>query len=183
MKDRRILALAVVVVIAIATLIFVFTRRGPEARRLQGETVPTPTPVPGRIVLFFVGENGRLRRENRAVPDIPEGTIERAQLAVDELLAGSQQGLASPFPWAVSRQALFIDRHGNAYVDFSPPPSDTTFGTASEIAFAYATVNTIVANCSGVERVQLLFGGREIQTLGHLDLSRPLAPRPELITP
>jgi len=44
-------------------------------------------------------------------------------------------------------------------------------------------VNSIVANCPDVRRVQLLFAGRQVKTLGHLDLSRPLAPSLELVAP
>ena len=53
-------------------------------------------------------------------------------------------------------------------------------GTASW-PLVYGTVNSVVANCPGVRRVQLLFGGREVTTLGHLDLSRPLPPNPDLV--
>jgi hypothetical protein len=44
-------------------------------------------------------------------------------------------------------------------------------------------VNTLVLNFDEIERVQLLIEGKEIKTLcGHLDLSRPLGPAPELIS-
>ena len=39
---------------------------------------------------------------------------------------------------------------------------------------AYAVVNSIILNCPEVSAVQILFGGREIDTLtGHLDMSTP----------
>jgi hypothetical protein len=79
--------------------------------------------------------------------------------------------------------AVFLDREGNAYIDLSTPPADTVAGTDGELALVYGTVNSVVANCSGVRRVQVLFGGRQVSTLGHLDLSRPLPPNLELVAP
>jgi hypothetical protein len=78
-------------------------------------------------------------------------------------------------------EAVFVDGAGNAYVDFSYPPADALQGTSAEVMTVYAVVNTVVANCKGIQRVQLLFGGREVPTLGNLDLSRPLAPQPQLV--
>jgi hypothetical protein len=41
----------------------------------------------------------------------------------------------------------------------------------------YSIVNTAVANLDGIERVQILVEGKEVETLaGHLDLSKPLLP-------
>lgn len=142
-----------------------------------------PTPVPARLVLFFPGGDTLLHRELRDVPELPIATSSRVRLIVEELLAGSRQGFAAAFPWPASLNAVFLDRDGNAYLDFSQPPAGAVQGTAGEVALTYATVNSLVANCPGVERVQLLFGGNEVATLGHLDLSRPLAPLPALIAP
>ena len=141
------------------------------------------TPLPGRLVLFFPGDDALLHREAREVPELPAGALPRMRLVMEELLAGSREGLPPAFPWPGSVQAVFLDRAGNAYVDLSPPPSDSPAGTEIETTIAYATVNSLVANCPGVQRVQLLFGGKEIATLGHLDLSRPLAPNLELVAP
>ena len=60
---------------------------------------------------------------------------------------------------------------------------DSSGGTDGEVALAYATVNSVIANCPGVRRVQVLLGGRQVTTLGHLDLSRPLSPNLNLVAP
>jgi hypothetical protein len=184
MKTLRPLLAVVLILGAVAAVVFVAGRRAPRAAPAAGAaTVPTPTPVPGQIVLFFVGEDGCLRREPREVADLPSEAPARIRVVLEELIAGSRNGLLSPFPWAASVQTVFVDRRGNAYVDFTPPPSDAVAGPRREASVVYATVHSIVANCPKVERVQLLFGGRQVPTLGHLDLSRPLAPRPELVAP
>ena len=46
---------------------------------------------------------------------------------------------------------------------------------ASKYAY-YGVVDSVLLNCPELKAVQVLFGGREIETLtGHLDLSKPLA--------
>lgn len=135
------------------------------------------------LVLFFVGEDGRLRREAREVPELPEAPQARVRLVLEELLAGSRQGLLSPLPWAATVQAVFIDRKGSAFVDFSPPPEPAIAGTSAELAFVYSVVNTVVANCPGVYRVQVLCGGKEIESYGNIALNRPLPPGLDAVAP
>ena len=144
---------------------------------------PAPTPIPASLVLFFPGDDAMLHREAREVPELPEAMAARVKLVMDELVAGSHQGFAPALPWAATVQAVFLDRAGNAWVDLSPPPADAVTGTDGELDLTYATVNSVVANCPGIQRVQLLFGGEQVTTLGHLDLSRPLLPDPALVAP
>jgi len=176
--------LAAIAVVAALAAVFVLSchHRAPAAPA-AAPAASQPTPIPGRLVLFFPGDDAMLHREAREVPELPAGALPRIRLVLDELLAGSREGLPPAFPWPGSVQAVFLDRDGNAYVDLSPPPSDSPSGTEIEATIAYATVNSVVANCPGVQRVQLLFGGHEISTLGHLDLSRPLAPNLEIVAP
>jgi hypothetical protein len=142
---------------------------------------PLATPVPTRVVLFFPGDDGLLHPEPREIFDLPTSLGPRVRLLVEELVLGSHDGFAAPFPWPALVLGVFVDDSGNAYVDLSPPPPDAVAGSAGEVAVLYSTVSTVVANCPGVARAQLLFDGQEVRTLGHLDLSRPVSPRPELI--
>jgi hypothetical protein len=146
-----------------------------------GETAVTETPA--KLVLFFPGDDGMLHRELHDVPHLPVDSLPRIKLVMDELLAGSHSGLAYPVTWAADVQAVFLDQKGSAFVDLSPPPPDAVQGTDGELMLIYAIVNSIGANCPAVARTQILFGGREVSTLGHIDLSRPLAPMPELVAP
>ncbi|MEW6338254.1 MAG: GerMN domain-containing protein [Acidobacteriota bacterium] len=142
---------------------------------------PVPTAPPMKVVLFFPGDDTLLHREDREVPELPANGASRVKFVMGELLAGSQQGAPAPFPYAATVEAAFVDNRGNAFVALSAPPPGGVQGSATEVGMVYASVHSVVANCPGIERVQLLFGGREVQTLGHLDLSGPLAPRPELV--
>jgi len=154
--------------------------------RPSGEATAVATPeaeVISTVTLFFPGKDGLLEREPREVADLPEPGPARIRVILAELLAGSQNGRATVLPWAATVRAAFVDRAGNAFVDLSAPPAGTVEGTATEAALVYGIVQSVVANCPGVERVQLLFDGTEVTTLGHLDLSRPLTPRPELVAP
>lgn len=154
-------------------------RRG---RQDASETVPPPpTPIPARVVLFFPGDDGLLHGESREIHDLPTSLGPRIRLLVEELALGSRDGLAPSFPWPVAVLGAFVDDAGNAYVDLSAPPADAVTGSTGELALLYGTIHTVVANCPGVFRAQLLFDGREVATLGHLDLSRPLSPRRELV--
>jgi hypothetical protein len=170
-----------VTVLALALLIPSGCRRQPASRTLPQAGPAQPTPVPVRVYLFYPGDDTLLHREIRLLAELPDATTSRVRTVIEELLAGSQEGLAPAFPWAATVEAVFVDGTGNAYVDFSPPPADALAGTSEEVMLAYAVVNTVIANCRGIERVQLLFGGREVPTLGNVDLSRPLAPQPQLV--
>ncbi len=142
---------------------------------------PPPTPPPTHVVLFFPGEDTLLHGEVREIAELPAAPGPRIRLLVEELALGSTQGRGAVFPWSVAVLGVFVDEAGNAFVDLSAPPPRAVEGSASEVALLFGTVSSVVANCRGVERVQLLFDGREIDTLGHLDFSRPVAPRQELI--
>lgn len=156
-------------------------RQAPPPSVDQPVAVSSSGTVP--IVLFFVAEDGRLQRESREVPELPPVPAARVRLVLDELLAGSHTGLASPVPWAVTVQTVFVDRAGTAFVDFSAPPQPSIAGTSAELAFVYAVVNSVVANGGGISRVQLLFGGKEVTTFGNVDLSRPLPPGLDIVVP
>ncbi len=166
------------VALCLAVAVGACTRRTPAPQEAPS---PAPTPVPSRIVLFFPGADGLLHAEAREVAELPAALVPRIRILVEELAFGSQQGWAPVFPWPVAVLGAFADEAHNAYVDLSPPPPGAVQGSAGEAALLYATISTVVANCPGLVRVQLLFDGNEVPTLGHLDFSRPLAPQPGLV--
>lgn len=183
MSEYRPLLIAAGIVAALI-LVVVLARPTPEAPEQDGETVETaPTPAPTRLVLFFPGDDGMLHREQREVFGLPASLPARARLVMEELIAGSTRGFAQVFPWPITVEETYADRDGNVFIDFSTPPLPVVAGTSAELMLVFATINSVAANCPGTERVQVLFGGREVKTLGHLDLSRPLRPRPDLVAP
>jgi hypothetical protein len=183
MKALRPIVAALAVLAVLVSVVALSRRRAmPPPTPLPGGA-PVPAPVTRKLVLFFPGDDAMLHREGREVPELPEGNARRVRLVVEELVAGSREGYAPALPWAAAVQAVFLDRAGNAYIDLSTPPTDAVSGTDGELAIIYGTVNSVVANCPGVRRVQVLLGGRQLTTLGHLDLSRPLPPNLELVAP
>lgn len=146
-------------------------------------STPVPTPEPATVVLFFPGPDLLLHRERRQIPELPRAVHRCAVVVMEELLAGSQEGWASPFTWAATVDAAFVLGDGSVVLDLTPPPAGHVQGTAAELALAYSAVNSVVANCANVPRLQLLFGGKQVESFGHLDLSQPLPPRPDLVAP
>jgi hypothetical protein len=183
MKTLRPIVAVLAVLAVLGGVILLSRRKAPAPPTATAGAAPTPTPVPGKLILFFPGDDTRLHREARDVPELPDQKALLIRLVMEELVSGSRDGYAPAFPWAAAVQAVFVDRDGNAYIDLSAPPADAVAGTDGEVAVVYGTVNSVVANCPGVRRVQVLFGGRQVATLGHLDLSRPLLPDAELVAP
>jgi hypothetical protein len=183
MKALRPIVATLAVLALLVTVVALSRRRSAPPPAPAAGATPAPTPAPRKLVLFFPGDDAMLHRELREVPELPEGNPLRIRLVVEELVAGSRDGYAPAFSWAAIVQAVFVDRQGNAYVDLSPPPADGSAGTDGELALAYSTVNSVIANCPEVRRVQVLLGGRQVTTLGHLDLSRPLSPNLKLVAP
>jgi germination protein M len=140
------------------------------------EEIPTPTPAPEqRIILLFTGADGMLHPELRSVP-LPDEVHERIQIVMRELLAGpvNSRKLAPVVPYDAAVEAVFVDQHGNAFVDLTAPPTPLS-GSSTELLLTYGVVDSIILNCPEISAVQILFGGHEVKTLtGHVDLSRPL---------
>ncbi|MCW8984445.1 MAG: GerMN domain-containing protein [Thermoanaerobaculales bacterium] len=175
----RVALIALAAVAAVALLAWLLQGGKPQVERVEVLDVvelPTPTPAPEqRVILLFAGRDGMLHPELRSVP-LPEEVHERIRIVMDELLAGPKSAtrLSPPVPYQASLQAVFVDQHGNAYVDLTAPPQPLT-GSSTELMLAYGVINSIILNCPEVSAVQILFGGHEVDTLtGHLDLSRPL---------
>jgi Sporulation and spore germination len=180
---RPLVATAAVLAVLAAVVLLSRHRQPPPAPPPPAGATPAPTPVPGILVLFFPADDTLLHREARQVPEVPAALGARIRLVVEELIAGSREGYAPAVPWAATVDAVFVDHEGNAYVDLSTPPDGAIEGSDGELAFAFAAVDSVVTNCPGVRRVQLLLGGHEVATLGHLDLSRPLPPDLEIVAP
>ena len=149
----------------------------PPASRGEAMTIrplPTPTPAPQeQVVLLFAGTDGQLHPELRAVP-LPVELEARVRVVLGELLKGPTAGLVAVVPYRAEVNAVYLDGTGNAYVDLTAPPAPLA-GSNTELMLAYGVVDSVLLNCPELRAVQILFGGREVDTLtGHLDLSHPL---------
>jgi len=151
--------------------------RGPALRRdtiVPAHELPTPTPAPHQqVVLLFIGRDGQLHPELRQVP-LPTEVGARVRTVVAEVLLGPRSGLGPVVPYAAEVDGVFVDGEGDAFVDITAPPSPLD-GSHTELMLVYGIVDTVLLNCPELKAVQILFGGREVETLtGHLDLSKPL---------
>lgn len=176
MSRRLLLVIAVTAVALVALLWAVWPQ--PEGGRDQvvskDEPMPTPTPPPPqRVTLLYPGGDGLLHPVlvELALPDEPELRVE---MLVERLLGEAPGGRARPAPYEAVLLDVFVTDGGTAFVDLTGPEEELE-GSATELMFVYAVVNSILLNSPTLKCVQLLFDGHEIGTLtGHLDMSRPL---------
>lgn len=148
----------------------------------------TETPVaqdPHAADLYFPTAGGFLGVERRAM-DLTGEPDEQIRLLVEALLAGpEQEGHDRPFAEGVTLADVFVADDGTAYVDLASPEAQEPPGTGSmhEMQIVYSLVDTVALNVPGVERVALLWNGRQRETFaGHLDTSLPLAPQVEWVS-
>ncbi len=190
MDTKRLAPLAALFFLLLALVVLFFT--GGKEKRLAPETAvavseseegvveerPTKT-----IVLYFLSENDyRLHPEEREIyTDIPEA--DQVKQMLEKLLTGSSNGGISPLPEETRLRGIFFTQRGVVYVDFSRELYlNHMSGSAAEMATVFAIVNPLVRNFESIQRVFILVDGTERETLnGHIDLTRPLLPRFDLI--
>ena len=190
MNTKRLVPLAALFILMIVLMILFFT--GGKEKRLSPDTgsavIETEDGVieerPTRtIVLYFLSENDYLLHpeEREIYTDIPE--VDQVKQTLHELLLGSLNDAISPIPEETRLREVFFTQSGVVYVDFSRELYQNHMsGSAAEVATVFAIVNPLVRNFDSIKRVFILVEGTERETLnGHIDLTRPLLPRFDLI--
>jgi spore germination protein GerM len=142
----------------------------------------TGTPAPGdarkiHATLFYVAQTG-----DELVPvshEVPYGNTpgDQARAIVQAQLQAPPDGLLAAIPAGTSLRTIYLTPSGQAYVDFSPEIATShTGGSLDEILAVYTIVDALTVNLADVTSVQILVGGKEVDTLaGHVDLRNPLA--------
>jgi germination protein M len=190
MDTKRLVLLGALVVAAIV-LAFVFFRSGGEEKikqlpaelpKKQEESQDQPLPTKPITLFFLSEEDNLLHPEEREILDNPS-VAHLASQTIEELLKGPQNDSLSSFPDETKLRELFITREGIAYVDFSGEIADDHIsGSFAEIRTVFTIVNSLTYNFKTIKRVFILIEGIEKETLaGHIDLSRPLLPRYDLV--
>ena len=142
-------------------------------------TTPAATTEARKIhaTLFYVAASG-----DELIPvsfEVPYGSTpsEQARRIIEAQLQPAPSGLVSAIPTGTKLRTVYLTPNGRAYVDFSPEISAShTGGTLDEILAVYAIVDALTVNLADVSSVQILVGGKEVDTLaGHVDLRQPLA--------
>jgi hypothetical protein len=150
------------------------------------QTAPSPTPAVPRIsaTLFFASEDGRrLVAVQQEVP-LAEGAVAQARALVEAQLAAVPPApLSSTIPQGTTLRGVFVSDRNEAFVDLDVAVRDKhPGGSMNELFTVYTIVNAITTNIRDIESVQILIGGREVDTLaGHVDLRRPLRKNETLI--
>lgn len=150
----------------------------PESGELSSEPQEMRT-----VTLFFLSEeDSLLHPEEREIPST-SSLLQQIKLLVEELLKGPQDNLISPFPPETKLRELFLTEEGIAYLDLSREMQENhPSGSSAEIFTVFSLVNSLTFNFKSVKKVFILIDGDEKETLaGHIDLSRPLLPRYDLI--
>jgi len=189
--DTKRLVLLGILAITVIILALVFFRSGGEEKikqlpvDLPKELEPSEEqPLQSKtITLFFLSEEDELLHpEEREILDNPS-MARLASQTIEELLKGSRNGSPSSFPDETKLRELFVTREGIAYVDFSGEISNAHIsGSSAEISTVFTVVNSLTYNFKSIKRVFILIEGIERETLaGHIDLSRPLLPRYDLV--
>lgn len=191
---RWIIAGAVLVLVAVAGSLVACGDRdegGAEQAGLEEELV-----LPGAegwdVSLYFPDGSTALVREQRTVSLVPKigtdteggtsGAIAARGLAlVGALLTGPEgESLLPAVPGEISVENFDVSEDGVAYVDLGGAPP--RLGTRGELLAVYSLVNTVVLNLASVESVVLLWNGTQRDTFaGHIDTTRSLKPRPQMI--
>ncbi len=134
--------------------------------------------------LYYPGSSGWLHAEAREVP-LSDEVIVNISNAVAALLAGPQgTSLRPPLPDGVGLRKVYLGAESTVYLDLettdgSPPPAT---GSSREMLTIYSLVNTVLLNFEELDRLVLLWNGRQLSTFaGHLDTRRPLVANLDLI--
>jgi spore germination protein GerM len=162
---------------------------GPAPREVS-EAVETPASSPSTeaahitATLFFGTPDGQalvpLRRDVPLAPNVVE---QGKQILMAQLTEPGPTPYVSVIPEGTTLLAFYVTDRGDAFVDLSPEVmSGHPGGSLNELLTVYALVNAVTSNLPAARRVQILVGGREIDTLaGHVDLRRPLSRDPSLV--
>ncbi len=91
--------------------------------------------------------------------------------------------LSPPLPEGITLGRSYVLDDATVIVDLvSPDGAMITTGSRREMLMLYSLVNTVLLNVEEAERLVLLWDGRQPTTFaGHLDTTRPLTPKTELI--
>jgi germination protein M len=189
MNIKRILPIGVLSVLLLVQAVLFFVGGTEEPPALAPVPVPddagedSAAPQTRTITLFFLSDEDNLLHPEEREIYTHELTVFEAKQAIEELVRGSSSGAVASVPPGTRLREMYIIRDGIAYVDFSRELKDNHgSGTAAETATVFAIVNTLTYNFESIKRVSILIGGNERETLnGHIDLTRPLLPRLDLI--
>ncbi len=132
--------------------------------------------------IYFPSAAGLLEPEMREAPANLEPAERRLWLA-EQLAAGPKtDGLRPALPPGTTVAGVYNAPDGTLYLDFTVSQTATGMGSTEELLSLYSLVNTLLLDDPAANRAIILINGRQRETLaGHVDTTRPLTARPDLV--
>ena len=189
MKRPMIISLGIMVVVTVVSVLYLFDVTE-TVRSIapveeedtdfgeQEEPLYDPTDPPIEVRMFFPATNNDVLIRTRTMTIFESADLENQARQIVELLITGEgnSDLFSQLPPDTRLNQMYIFDDGIAYVDFSSELSDNhPGGVRPEQATVYSIVNSLTYNLDGIDRVKILIGGIEKETLaGHCLLLLPL---------
>ena len=125
--------------------------------------------------LYYATSDGQALAAVKSEVPLAEGVRAQGRQILQSQLEPPPAPYLSVIPPGMMLRAFYITERGDAFVDLSPEISTAhPGGSTNELLTVYAIVSAVTANVSTVQRVQILIGGKQADTLaGHVDLRRP----------
>ena len=170
-------AVAAIIIAAVGVSQLLERMVAPTAQRQSTAAPAAPAAsVPHIIATLYYGtaDGQALAAVKREVP-LGDGPRAQGRQILESELEGAPSPYLSLVPAGTMLRAFYVSDRGDAFVDLSPEVSTMhPGGSTNELLTVYAIVNTVTANLSSVQRVQILIDGKQADTLaGHVDLRRP----------
>ena len=137
---------------------------------------PPATPESAHIAatLFYATPEGNALMPIRREVPLAEGLVAQGRQILIAQLEPPPPPYVSTIPTGTMLRAFYVTDQGDAFVDLSSV-SGHPGGSLTELLTVQAIVHAVTANLPAVQRVQILVGGKEVDTLaGHVDIRRPL---------
>ncbi|MBE0467720.1 MAG: GerMN domain-containing protein [Candidatus Desulforudis sp.] len=131
------------------------------------------------LILYFSDDQAMyLEQEQR---ETVKGSETLEELVINELMKGPEgRGTGSPIPEGTRLLGVSVVE-GVAYVNFSKEFQTKHWGgSTGESHTVYAIVHSL-CELEGIEKVQFMLEGDPLETLGHMDLTQPVAPDPGMV--
>jgi len=170
-------AVAVIVLTAVVASRVLERMVSPVPQQSAAPPPAAPAPSVPHIIatLYYAGADGQsLAPVKREVP-LAEGTRAQGRQILQSQLEPAPAPYLSVIPEGTTLRGFYITDKGDAFVDLSPEVSTAhPGGSTDELLTVRAIVNAVTENIGSVQRVQILVGGKQVDTLaGHVDLRRP----------
>ena len=189
MNRRRLIPIAIGVALlaALAWGVTAALERLTRPERPVADAVAAPrgveTPHIAATLFYASAQGDSLVAVRREVP-LAEGVEAQARQILMSQLDAAPAPYVSTIPKGTTLRSFFVTTRGDAFVDLS---QDVTTahpgGSLTELLTVHAIVNAVTANLPAIQRVQIMVGGKEVDTLaGHVDVRRPLSRDSSLVT-